>query len=734
MSIIFNPHKQTFHLQASTVSYVIKLERGLYPSCAYWGDKLADWNGSSDPVYADRPFEPNPISTDRAFSLDTIPQEYPTFGSTDFRSPACQVQLEDGSTISNLVYKSHRIFSGKPALSGLPSVYIENEKEADTLELTLHDEHAGIDAVLTYTVLNKYSAISRSVRFENRGKRALKLLRAASANVDMPHSDCKMIQLSGSWARERNLLERQLAPGTNSIESRRGASSHQHNPFIALAELGANEDRGNVWAMSLVYSGNFMAQAEVDQFGGTRLSIGINPFEFSWKLEPGDSFQTPEAILVHSPDGLNGLSQTFHALYRERLCRGPYRDEERPVLINNWEGTYFDFDEEKILALAEEAAPLGIQLLVLDDGWFGKRNDDTSSLGDWVVDRKKLPGGLSSLGEGILKRNLRFGLWFEPEMISPDSDLYRRQPDWCLHVAGRARSQGRNQLVLDLGRKEVQDYIVDSVGGILASAPISYVKWDMNRHQTEAGSASLPPDRQKETSHRYILGLYSVLERITAKFPEVLFESCSGGGGRFDPGMLYYMPQTWTSDNTDAVSRLKIQYGTSIVYPVISMGAHVSAVPNHQIGRVTPLDFRAKVAMSGNLGYELDLGKLTADERDAIRSQVAEYKKVRRLVQFGRFFRLLSPFEHDGAAWCFVSQDRKEAFFSYFLSSVTANTVPPILKLKGLEPNFRYRLNGSEESYGGDELMRAGLRIPIGQGDYQSYTGFLELEEGHDNN
>jgi len=733
LSIVFNSQKQFFHLRSDTVSYVIKLERGLYPSSAYWGARLNDWNGSSNPVYIDRPFEPNPISTDRAFSLDTIPQEYPTFGSTDFRSPACQVRLEDGSTISNFIYQSHRIFSGKPVLSGLPSVYIENENEADTLELTLHDEYAGMDAVLTYTVLNNYSAISRSVRFENRGKRALTLLRASSANIDMPRSDCAMIQLSGSWARERHLLERQLAPGTNSIESRRGASSHQHNPFIALAELGANEDHGNVWSMSLVYSGNFLAQAEVDQFGGTRLSIGINPFEFSWRLEPGNSFQTPEAILVHSPDGLNGLSQTYHALYRERLCRGPYRDEERPVLINNWEGTYFDFDEEKILALADVAAPLGIQLLVLDDGWFGNRNDDKSSLGDWVVDRKKLPGGLSSLGEGILKRNLRFGLWFEPEMISPDSDLYKRQPDWCLHVEGRNRSQGRNQLILDLGRKEVQDYIVDTVSGILRSAPISYVKWDMNRHQTEAGSASLPPDRQKETSHRYILGLYSVLERITAKFPEVLFESCSGGGGRFDPGMLYYMPQVWTSDNSDAVSRLKIQYGTSIVYPIVTMGAHVSAVPNHQIGRVTPLDFRAKVAMAGNLGYELDLGKLNEEELEAIRSQITEYKKIRRLVQFGRFFRLLSPFEQDCAAWCFVSQDRKEVFFSYFLSSITANIVAPILKLKGLESNFKYHLSGSEESYGGDELMHSGLRIPIGLGDFQCFTGFLELKESYDN-
>ncbi len=392
----------------------------------------------------------------------------------------------------------------------------------------------------------------------------------------------------------------------------------------------------------------------------------------------------------------------------------------RPILINNWEATYFDFDESKLKRIARDARELGIECFVLDDGWFGHRDDDRTSLGDWKVDKRKLPHGLEGIVEYAHGSGLKFGLWFEPEMVSVDSDLYRAHPDWCLHVPGRSRSGGRGQLVLDLTRKEVRDYIVTSLSAVLGSLPIDYVKWDMNRHMTEAGSAALPPERQRETSHRYMLGLYEIMEKITRQFPDILFESCSGGGGRFDPGMLYYMPQTWTSDNTDAVSRLEIQYGTSIVYPPVTMGAHVSAAPNHQVHRDTPLKTRGHAAMSANLGYELDFAKLSETEKNEIREQTAWYKKHRRLVQFGAFYRLLNPFEGPRAAWMSVSPDRKEAVVHYFQIAAEANAPQTVLCLRGLDPALEYRVDCADRTFGGDELMEAGIRLPELKGDYSS--------------
>jgi alpha-galactosidase len=466
-----------------------------------------------------------------------------------------------------------------------------------------------------------------------------------------------------------------------------------------------------------VYSGNFLAQVEVDQFRTARVSMGINPFDFTWLLESGESFQTPEVVMVYSDQGLNGMSQTYHELYRTRLARGSFRDRERPILINNWEATYFDFNEEKIMNIARTAAELGIELFVLDDGWFGERDDDRRSLGDWTVNRRKLPNGLDGLAKQVNELGLQFGLWIEPEMVSPNSELYRKHPDWCLHVPNRPRSEGRNQLVLDYSRQDVCDYMIETISNVLASAPITYVKWDMNRHMTEVGSAALPPERQRETAHRYMLGLYRVMEEITSRFPHILFESCSGGGGRFDPGILYYMPQTWTSDNTDAVSRLKIQYGTSLVYPISVMGAHVSAVPNHQVGRMTSLTMRGHVSMSGNFGYELDITKLTETEKQIIKEQVAFYKDVRRLVQFGTFYRLLSPFEGNEAAWMFVSEDQSEALVAYFRVLAEANAPLSYLRLKGLDPNQDYEIEGLGV-YGGDELMYAGVALPYRLGDF----------------
>jgi alpha-galactosidase len=720
MGITYQPMTRTFHLQANDMSYMMQIVGCGYLAHLYWGKKTRNGGGSRKLRFVYRPFSPNPYLSNRRFSLDTLPQEYPAYGNTDFRAPAYQVHLENGSTISDLRYKTHRIYKGKPKLKGLPATYVEHEDEAETLEIVLQDRVIGLHVTLLYTVYERWNVITRSVRFDNNGFERIKLLRALSMNIDFPHADYEWLHLPGAWARERAVERRPLVSGTQSVESRRGASSHQHNPFIALLQKGANEDYGEVYGFSLVYSGNFLAQIEVDQFRTTRVSMGINSFDFTWLLEPGESFQTPEVVMVYSDKGLNGMSQTYHQLYRTRLARGVYRDRQRPILINNWEATYFNFNEEKILRLAKTAAELGMELFVLDDGWFGKRDNDRSSLGDWFVDKRKLPNGLAGLAANINNMGMRFGLWLEPEMVSVDSELYRKHPDWCLHVPNRPRSEGRNQLVLDYSRKEVCDYIIQVISDVLASAPISYVKWDMNRHMTEIGSAALPPERQRETVHRYMLGLYRVMEEITSRFPYILFESCSGGGGRFDPGMLYYMPQTWTSDNTDAVARLKIQYGTSLVYPISAMGAHVSAVPNHQVHRITSLEMRGHVAMSGNFGYELDLTKLSEEEKAIVKQQVAFYKDIRRLVQFGTFYRILSPFEGNETAWMFVSEDKSEAFVAYFRVLAEANAPLSFLRLKGLDPNKDYEIIGSGEVYGGDELMYAGLNVPRRRGDFIS--------------
>jgi alpha-galactosidase len=671
-------------------------------------------------------FSPNYHSEDRTFSFDTLLSELPGYGRGDFREPAYEAQLANGTTVTDLHYVSHTITRGKPGLTGLPSTYAEHESEADTLELVLQDQASGLQAILQYTVFNNLDAITRSVRFENIGSSDVTLRRALSCNVDFRDSDYDMLHLSGSWGRERHISKRPLVPGIHRIDSKRGSSSHQQNPFLALLSKDATEEHGEVYGFSLVYSGGFVAQAEVEQYGTTRVNIGIQPFDFNWLLEPGESFQTPEAVLVRSSEGLGGMSRTYHRLYRTRLSRGAYRDQVRPVLINNWEATYFDFDADRIKEIASAGQELGIELFVLDDGWFGKRDDDCSSLGDWVEHTGKLPDGLGRLGEEITATGMKFGLWFEPEMVSPDSELYRAHPDWCLHVPDRSRTMAREQLVLDLSRQDVCDYIVESVSKVLASAPISYVKWDMNRNMTEIGSALLPAERQRETAHRYILGLYDALERITSAFPDVLFESCSGGGGRFDPGMLYYMPQTWTSDNTDAVERLKIQYGTSIVYPASAMGAHVSDVPNHQVHRSTPFQTRGHVAMSGNFGYELDLSKLTEEEKREVREQTVQYKELRVLIQFGDFYRLRSPFEGNDTAWMFVSEDRTEAFAAYFRVLAEPNGPLRRLKFKGMDSTKQYRLEPEGQVYGGDELMYLGLPLTLPEGDFRSQLFILK--------
>jgi alpha-galactosidase len=730
MPIVFNEENKTFHLQAGSSSYIFQIYREGYLVHLYWGRKIRSYDLSRLIPYGRKPLSPTPDPSDEGFSLDTIPQEYPGFGNSDFRSPAYQLQLENGSTITDLRYKSHIIFKGKKQLEGLPATYAERDEEVESLEITLYDEVCELEVVLTYAVFEKYNAISREVKFINHGKEPLKILRALSANIDFLSSDYDFLHLSGAWGRERYIERRTLASGIQSIESRRSSSSHQQNPFTALLSKDANEEHGEVFAFSLVYSGNFIAQVEVDQFNTARFSMGINPFDFSWNLEAGESFQTPELIMVYSYNGLGDMSRTFHKLYRNNLCKGNFKLKTRPVLINNWEATYFDFTPEKLENIAKTAKELGIELFVLDDGWFGKRNSDNNSLGDWFVNKEKLPKGLEDLARRINKQGLKFGLWLEPEMVSEDSDLFRAHPNWCIHVPNRRRTESRHQLILDLTNEEVRKYVVESISTILSSAPISYVKWDMNRNMTEAGSAFLPKERQRETAHRYMLGVYEIMNKITTAFPDILFESCSGGGGRFDPGMLYYMPQTWTSDDTDAIERLYIQYGTSLVYPAVTMGAHVSAVPNHQVERITNLEIRGNAAMSGNLGYELDLTKFTNEEKEIVKKQIEMYKDIREIVQFGNFYRLRNPFEGNEAAWMFVSEDKKNAVVFYF--RILAKPNPPlvsIIRLNGLDENMDYEFIGTDKVYSGDELIHAGMNIPNLKGDYASVCWRLKAKE-----
>jgi len=730
MGILFDSNRKIFHLQARNTSYVMEIARDGYLLHLYWGRKVKEYRHSNFLQLMDRGFSGNPYQhkEDRTFSLDTLPLEYPQYGNSDFRKPSYQIQLENGSTITDLRYQSHLIYKGKKPLEGLPATFVEKEEEAETLEITMVDELIGLQVVLSYSVFEHFNVITRSVKIINDGEQSLKLLNVQSLCVDFREADFDFLHLHGAHVRERHIERQPLRHGIQSIESSRGSSSHQHNPFIALLRKETTEDKGEVYGFNFVYSGNFLAQAEVDQFSCTRVTMGINPFDFSWKLEHGEAFQAPEAVMVYSSEGLGSMSRTFHDLYQTHLIRGEYRDKERPILVNNWEATYFDFTAERILEIAEAGKELGIELFVLDDGWFGKRDNDKTSLGDWFVNNRKLPNGLNKLASDVEAKGMKFGLWFEPEMVSVDSDLYREHPDWCLHVPGRQSSESRNQLVLDLSREDVCKEITKRVSDILGNMPISYVKWDMNRNMTEIGSALLPPDRQRETAHRYMLGLYKILEEITASFPHVLFESCSGGGGRFDPGMLHYMPQTWTSDNTDAVSRLKIQYGTSLVYPVSSIGAHVSAVPNHQVQRTTSISMRGDVAMSGNLGYELDLTRLSEEDKIAVKNQVSYYKEIRSLIQFGEFYRLKSPFEGNETAWLFTNKEKTEVIVYYFKVLAEPAASASVLKLRGIDVNKEYQVNGTDTVYGGDELAFAGLSIPIEmiQGDFQSFCWHLK--------
>lgn len=726
-----NKDQLEFHLTNNQISYVFRvIEDSKQLEHLYFGSKIHHMDSFSYLIEREERPSNNLFQPAELSSFEHIKQEYPSFGTTDFRYPAFEIENPMGDRVSHLQYYDYEILNGKPKLEGLPATYTEEDSEATTLVITLKDQYSDIFVELFYTIFKDHSLISRYVKFINKSEESIKLTNTMSMSLDLPDKDFDFIHLNGAWARENHIERKPLFTGVQSISSTRGASSHVHNPFLALARPDAGENSGEVYGFSLVYSGNHLAQVEVDTYDVTRVTMGINPFRFKWELRPDDFFQTPEVIMVYSNSGLNKMSQTFHDLYKNRLVRGKWRDKTRPILINNWEATYFDFDEDKILEIAKNSSELGIELFVLDDGWFKDRNDDTTSLGNWIVDDKKIPNGITSLSKKIHNLDLKFGLWFEPEMISTNTPLYEEHPEWLIHVPGKNISHGRNQFVLDFSRPEVVDNIFKQMDNVLKDSKIDYIKWDMNRYISEAFSSHLSSDKQGEIYHRYILGVYSLFEKIIEKYPSILIESCAGGGGRFDPGMLYYAPQTWTSDDTDAVERLKIQYGTSMVYPLSSIGSHVSDIPNHQVGREANLDMRSSVAYFGTFGYELDITDLSLTEKDKISEQVEFFKTHRELIHNGDFYRLISPFDENQAAWMVVSKNKDEALIGYYKVLNQPNPPYERLKLKGLDPDKKYIITQNGEKRFGTDLMSVGLMF---SGNFTTRQDeFWKQNRGHD--
>ena len=674
-------------------------------------------------TYYDRGFSGNPYDAgeDRTYSMDTLPQEFPCYGNGDFRSTAFAVENADGSMSCDLRYKSHKIFDGKYNLEGLPAVYA-SEEEAQTLEILMEDPVTGVKVVLLYGVLPAQDIITRSVSVKNESSGKIYLNKIESASLDFLYGDYELLTFYGRHAMERNVQRVPVVHGTQKIGSVRGTSSHQYNPMMILAEKETTEDKGNCYAMSFVYSGCFQGEVLKDQLNQTRMMLGLQEEAFRYPLERGEMFQAPEVILSYSAEGMNRLSQNLHHCIRQHICRGKYKEEIRPILINSWEAAYFDFTGDTIYELAKAAKEVNIDMLVMDDGWFGKRDDDNSGLGDWFVNEKKLGGTLGNLIKRINDLGVKFGIWIEPEMVSEDSDLYRKHPDWALTVPGRNPVRSRNQLVLDFSRKEVVDAIYDQICKVLDQGNIEYVKWDMNRSLMDVYS-SVKRD-QGRVLHDYVLGLYDFLERLVQRYPNLLIEGCSGGGGRFDAGMMYYTPQIWCSDNTDAIDRLRIQYGTSFGYPVSVVGSHVSAVPNHQTGRKTPLHTRGVVAMSGTFGYELNLMKLSEEEKQEIREQIAEYKSYASIIQNGLYYRLSNPTTEEICAWEFVHTDEKEqskVLLNIVMQVIHGNMTVNYVKLQGLEETAVYREEKSGKRYTGAALMYGGMPLPIEPGEYQAY-------------
>lgn len=713
INIFYNEKDKAFKLRANNTDYMMKVCEEGYLAHIYYGNKVPDEDLTYLLRLDESPFTPATNDRDRASFMDTLPFEYPCFGIGDYRESAFKIMDANGMSTCDLRYVSHKMYEGKPKLEGLPATFATEESGCSTLEITMYDKYADIEVVLIYTAFNKLDVITRSAVITNKGEKPFKITRALSACVDFDTDKMDMITLNGSWARERAVERCRLHHAKQLVDSCKGESSHQNNPFVALCDNNADEDKGEVFGFNFVYSGNFYAQAEVTQHKKTRFLMGINPLDFEWLLEKGESFTCPEVVMVHSDEGIGKMSRTFHDLYRNNLIRGEYKDKRRPILINNWEATYFNFDTDKLIDIAKEASKLGIEMLVMDDGWFGHRDSDNSSLGDWFVYEKKLKGGLKYLVDEVNKLGMKFGIWFEPEMISPDSELYKAHPDWAIQIKGRPLTLCREQYVLDYSRKEVRDYVYGMMRKILDSANIEYIKWDMNRQLTEVGSTTLPADRQRELWHRYVLGVYDLMDRLTTDYPHILLENCSGGGARFDPGMLYYSPQIWCSDDTDAIERLKIQHGTSMCYPCSAMGAHVSDCPNHTVGRNTPFKTRGHVAMVGTFGYELDVTRIPQEDRDAIPAQIEEFNKFNKLVRTGDHYRIGNMFEDNTwDAWEFVAKDKSEALFEFVQVLARPNERSRRIKLKGLEPEaYYYEESEPDKKISGAALMNAGINI-----------------------
>ena len=727
MAIIYNPNKKIFTLHTAHTTYQMQVDPLGYLLHLYYGEKT---NSSMDYVltYADRGFSGNPyaVGMDRTYSLDALPQEYPSLGTGDYRNIALNIKNEKGVESADLLFKSYEIRNGKYRLQGLPAVWAD-EKEAQTLEIVLADENAQVEVHLLYGVLEENDVITRSVRIKNTGTGQITIEKAAAACLDFVQGDFDVLRFYGKHAMERNLERTPLGHGTIAFGSRRGTSSHQYNPAVILAEKGTTETAGSCYGMLFVYSGNFSCEAEKDQFNQTRLLLGLNEELFSYPLASGETFTVPEVILSYSADGLSALSQQYHNCIRNHVCRSKYVHMQRPVLINSWEAAYFDFTGDTIVDLAKEAASLGIDMVVMDDGWFGKRNDDNSSLGDWQVNEKKLGGSLAELITRVHNQGVKFGIWIEPEMVNEDSDLYRAHPDWAIQIPGRKPVKGRNQLLLDFSRKEVVDAVYEQMCQVLDQGNIEYVKWDMNRSMAEV--YSMTAEEQGSVQYDYMLGLYDFLERIISRYPDLLIEGCSGGGGRFDAGMLYYTPQIWCSDNTDAVDRVRIQYGTSFGYPVSAVGSHVSAVPNHQTGRKTSLHTRGVCAMAGTFGYELDPAKMTDEERREIREQIVEYKKYAQLVQNGLYYRLSNPFAEEIGAWEFASEDGKEVLVNVVMLEIHGNMTVNYVKMKGLRAGQFYKDSNTGKIYPAEALMEVGIPMPLEFGEYKAYQIYLEMVE-----
>ena len=728
MGIVYSKSDRTFTIQTKNTTYQMQVDPYGFLLHLYYGKKTDGSCMDYLLTYYDRGFSGNPFDAgdDRTYSMDALPQEYPSYGTGDYRSTALIVENADGSTACDLRYRSHHIFNGKYKIPGLPAVYAD-ETESQTLEIVMEDAVTGVEVTLQYGVLPDYDVITRSEKIVYRGEGKICIRKAQSACLDFVQGKYDLLTFYGRHAMERTMQREPVTHGSHVIGSVRGTSSHQYNPMMILADEHTTDQYGNCYAMSFVYSGNFKGETLKDQFGQTRALMGLQDEMFSYPLAEGETFYTPEVLLTFSGSGMNLLSQNLHRCIRQHICRGKYKESVRPVLVNSWEAAYFDFDGDTLYELAKEAKNAGIDMLVLDDGWFGKRDDDNSGLGDWFVNEKKLGGTLGDLIKKINDLGVKFGIWVEPEMISEDSNLYREHPDWALTIPGRNPVHARNQLVLDFSRKEVVDHIFDQICKVLDQGNIEYVKWDMNRSLMDVFSRGT--EDQGRVMYDYVLGLYDFLERIVTRYPDLLIEGCSGGGGRFDAGMMYYTPQIWCSDNTDALDRLQIQYGTSFGYPVSAVGSHVSAVPNHQTGRITSLHTRGVVAMAGTFGYELNLGKLSEEEKQEIRLQVEEYRKFAPLIQTGLYYRLSDPAREEYAAWAFVSEDQKEVLLNVVLQEIHGNMTVNYVKLQGLKCSAIYRDTETGKIYNGAALMEAGIPMPVEMGEFKAYQMHLIAEE-----